>query len=62
MTERGERNAAFQNRDAFQKLNLGPGMFFDKEHFGEDRVVAGAPRRSPIRRSTRPTAPWKNCS
>ena len=36
-----ERNAEFQRRDAFQKLNLGPGMFFDKEHFGEDRVVAG---------------------
>ncbi|HEY7289213.1 MAG TPA: NAD(P)-binding protein [Vicinamibacterales bacterium] len=36
-----ERNAEFQNRDAFQKLGLGPGMFFDKEHFGEDRVVAG---------------------
>ena len=36
-----ERNSEFQNRDAFQKLNLGPGMFFDKEHFGEDRLVAG---------------------
>jgi spermidine dehydrogenase len=36
-----ERNSEFQNRDAFQKLNLGPAMFFDKEHFGEDRVVAG---------------------
>jgi spermidine dehydrogenase len=36
-----ERNGEFQNRDAFQKLNLGPGMFFDKEHFGENRVVAG---------------------
>jgi spermidine dehydrogenase len=36
-----ERNAEFQNRDAFQKLNLGPAMFFDQEHFGEDRVVAG---------------------
>jgi spermidine dehydrogenase len=35
------RNSEFQNRDAFQKLNLGPAMFFDKEHFGEDRVVAG---------------------
>ncbi len=36
-----ERNAEFQNRDAFQKHNLGPAMFFDKEHFGEDRVVVG---------------------
>ena len=36
-----ERNGEFQNRDAFQKLNLGPSMFFDKEHFGEDRLVAG---------------------
>jgi len=36
-----ERSSEFQNRDLFQKLNLGPAMFFDKEHFGEDRVVAG---------------------
>ena len=36
-----ERNGEFLNRGAFQKLNLGPGMFFDREHFGEDRVVAG---------------------
>jgi spermidine dehydrogenase len=36
-----ERNAEFQDRSAFQKLNLGPGMFFDKEHFGVDRLVAG---------------------
>jgi spermidine dehydrogenase len=36
-----ERNAEFQDRGAFQQLNLGPAMFFDKEHFGEDRVVAG---------------------
>src|SRR5438105_5269997 len=35
-----ERNSEFQNRDVFQKLNLGPAMFFDKEHFGEDLVVA----------------------
>ena len=35
-----ERNAEFQNREAVQKLNLGPSMFFDKEHFGEDRLVA----------------------
>jgi len=36
-----ERNSEFQNRDAFQALKLGPGIFFDKEHFGENRVVAG---------------------
>lgn len=36
-----ERNSEFQNRDAFQTLKLGPGIFFDKEHFGENRVVAG---------------------
>ena len=34
-----ERNGEFQNRDAL--ANLGPSMFFDKEHFGEDRLVAG---------------------
>lgn len=36
-----ERNSEFANRGAFEKLKLGPAMFFDKEHFGEDRVVAG---------------------
>ncbi len=35
------RNSEFQKREAFRKLNLGPAMFFDKEHFGEDRVVVG---------------------
>jgi spermidine dehydrogenase len=35
------RNAEFLNRDVFQKLNLGSSMFFDKEHFGEDRLVPG---------------------
>src|SRR5579872_4476179 len=36
-----DRNGDFAARDAFAKLNLGPAMFFDKEHFGEDRLVAG---------------------
>jgi spermidine dehydrogenase len=35
-----ERNGEFLNR-VFQTLNLGPSMFFDKEHFGEDRLVPG---------------------
>jgi spermidine dehydrogenase len=36
-----ERNAEFQNRDAFTKLKLEPSMFFDKEHFGRDALVVG---------------------
>jgi spermidine dehydrogenase len=36
-----ERNREFLQRDLFDKYNLGPGMFFDKEHFGEDRLVVG---------------------
>jgi spermidine dehydrogenase len=36
-----ERNAEFLNRSAFETLGLGPGVFFDKAHFGEDRLVAG---------------------
>ncbi len=39
-----ERNREFQNRDLFDKYNLVPGTFFDKEHFGEDRLVAGTGR------------------
>src|SRR5579864_24172 len=39
-----ERNAEFFNRDLEEKYNLAAGMFFDKEHFGQDRVVAGNPR------------------
>ncbi|HZR25865.1 MAG TPA: NAD(P)-binding protein [Vicinamibacterales bacterium] len=33
------RNNEFAARDAFK--SLGPSMFFDKEHFGEDRLVRG---------------------
>src|SRR5262245_38810248 len=36
-----ERNNEFVNRGAFQKLELGPAMFFDKAHFGEERLVVG---------------------
>src|SRR6266851_842748 len=36
-----DRNSEFQNRDLFQKFAMGPGLFFDKEHFGEDRLVPG---------------------
>ena len=35
------RNQEVANRDLVEKYSLGPGMFFDKEHFGEDRFVAG---------------------
>jgi spermidine dehydrogenase len=35
------RNTEFANRDLFEKYSLGPSMFFDKEHFGEDRLVPG---------------------
>lgn len=38
------RNREFLQRDAFEKLNLGPSTFFDKEHFGEDRLVVGTGR------------------
>jgi spermidine dehydrogenase len=39
-----ERNAEFFNRDLEEKYSLAAGTFFDKEHFGQDRVVAGNPR------------------
>jgi spermidine dehydrogenase len=35
------RSTEFINRDLFEKYTLGPAMFFDKEHFGEDRLVPG---------------------
>jgi spermidine dehydrogenase len=34
------RNGDFFNRDLQDKYKLGRGFFFDKEHFGEDRLVA----------------------
>ena len=39
-----ERYTEFFNRDLEEKYHLVAGTFFDKEHFGEDRVVAGNPR------------------
>lgn len=44
-----ERASEFYNREIEEKYNLGVGVFFDKEHFGEDRLVAGMGR-----------LPWKS--
>lgn len=40
-----ERYQEFINRDLEAKYGLGSATFFDKEHFGEDRLVAGNPRQ-----------------
>jgi len=39
-----KRNIEFANRDLETKYNLRAGTFFAKEHFLEDRLVAGNPR------------------
>jgi spermidine dehydrogenase len=44
-----ERYSEFINRDLETKYSLGSAMFYDKEHFGEDRVVTGYGR-----------LPWKD--
>jgi spermidine dehydrogenase len=44
-----ERYSEFVNRTLETKYNLAAAMFFDKEHFGEDRVVVGHGR-----------LPWKD--
>jgi spermidine dehydrogenase len=39
-----ERGPEFYNREMEEKYSLGSGVFFDREHFGEDRLVIGEGR------------------
>jgi spermidine dehydrogenase len=38
------KNAEVASRELFDTYGLGPSTFFDKEHFGEDRLVVGTGR------------------
>jgi spermidine dehydrogenase len=40
-----ERNTEFLNHELEEKHDLRAGTFFDKEHFSDDRLVTGNPRR-----------------
>jgi spermidine dehydrogenase len=40
-----DRYPEFVDRDLYRKLGLSSAMFFDRESFGEDRLVAGMPSR-----------------
>jgi spermidine dehydrogenase len=40
-----DRYSQFLDRDLYSKLGLGRAMFFDRETFGEDRLVTGMPER-----------------
>jgi spermidine dehydrogenase len=42
---RVDRYPEFVDRDLYRKLGLKSAMFFDKESFGEDRLVSGMPSR-----------------
>ena len=43
-----ERNPDFANRELETKYDLRAGMFFDQEHFREDRLVLGNPRQASV--------------